>query len=128
MGTGKKKIELKMRETEEQRMVTFSKRRKGLFKKISELHCMTGAETAIIAFSPAGKPYTHGEPSFNSTMGRFIGYNEEDDYDNDDTDTFKSLLEAIQVDDYWDPDELGSLKQKLKEICGILVSRRDDNV
>ncbi|KAF7145455.1 hypothetical protein RHSIM_Rhsim04G0025000 [Rhododendron simsii] len=51
MGTGKRK------EKEEQRMVTFSKRRKGLFKKAHELHCLTGADIAIIAFSATLEGY-----------------------------------------------------------------------
>ncbi|KAG5551328.1 hypothetical protein RHGRI_009666 [Rhododendron griersonianum] len=51
-------------------MVTFYKRRKGLFKKAHELHCLTGADIAIVAFSLAGRPYTHGEPSFESTIDK----------------------------------------------------------
>ncbi|KAK2965351.1 hypothetical protein RJ640_013814 [Escallonia rubra] len=68
MGTGKKKIEIKKKEKESDRMVTFSKRRRGLFKKAHELHTKTGAEVAILVFSPAGNPYSHGEPSFDATV------------------------------------------------------------
>nr|XP_016508956.1 PREDICTED: agamous-like MADS-box protein AGL29 [Nicotiana tabacum] len=61
MGTGKKKIEIKQIMKETSRMVTFSKRRKGLFKKALELESMTGARVAAIVFSPTGKPYTYGD-------------------------------------------------------------------
>ncbi|XP_016508949.1 agamous-like MADS-box protein AGL29 [Nicotiana tabacum] len=44
-------------------MVTFSKRRKGLFKKTLQLESMTGARVAAIVFSPTGKPYTCGDVS-----------------------------------------------------------------
>ncbi|XP_058217599.1 MADS-box transcription factor 23-like [Rhododendron vialii] len=72
MGTGKKKIEIKMREKGEQRMVTFSKRRQGLFKKAYELHRLTGAHVASVVFSPTGRPYVHGNPSFDATIDRYL--------------------------------------------------------
>ncbi|KAJ8540263.1 hypothetical protein K7X08_030182 [Anisodus acutangulus] len=66
MGTGKK-IEIKQIIKEASRMVTFSKRRKGLFKKASQLESMTGARVAIVVFSPTGKPYTCGD--VNAAIG-----------------------------------------------------------
>ncbi|KAG5544996.1 hypothetical protein RHGRI_017453 [Rhododendron griersonianum] len=51
MGTGKKMKEINMREKGEQRMVTFSKRRHGLFKKAHELPCLTGAHVASVILS-----------------------------------------------------------------------------
>ncbi|KAH7861481.1 hypothetical protein Vadar_026729 [Vaccinium darrowii] len=75
MGAGKKKIEIKMREKGEQRMVTFSKRRQGLFKKAHQLHCLTGAHIASIVFSPAGWPFVHGDPSFDATIDRYLKIN-----------------------------------------------------
>lgn len=61
MGTGKKEIKNKKITKELSRMVTFSKRRKGLFKKAEELHSKTGANVAIIVLSPAGRPYVYGD-------------------------------------------------------------------
>ncbi|KAG5626287.1 hypothetical protein H5410_011505 [Solanum commersonii] len=61
MGTGKKKIEMEKITKETSRMVTFSKRRKGLFKKAKELEFMTGSRVASVVFSPTGRPYTCGD-------------------------------------------------------------------
>ncbi|XP_059310634.1 MADS-box protein SVP-like [Lycium ferocissimum] len=68
MGTGKKKIEIQKITKETSRMVTFSKRRKGLFKKAKELESMTGSRVASVVFSPTGKPYTCGD--VNSAIER----------------------------------------------------------
>ncbi|GMP97437.1 hypothetical protein CsSME_00045693 [Camellia sinensis var. sinensis] len=72
MGSGKKKIEIKRVEKEGQRMVTFSKRRHGLFNKARQLRSLTGADIAILTFSPAGRPYTHSEPSFDALVDRYL--------------------------------------------------------
>ncbi|XP_062020665.1 agamous-like MADS-box protein AGL62 [Rosa rugosa] len=52
--------------------VTFSKRRSGLFKKASELCTLCGVEVAIVAFSPANKPYSFGHPEVDSLIDRFL--------------------------------------------------------
>ncbi|XP_009796162.1 MADS-box transcription factor 23-like [Nicotiana sylvestris] len=64
MGTGKKKIQIEKITKETSRMVTFSKRRKGLFKKAGELESMTGSRVAAVVFSPTGRPYTCGNVSY----------------------------------------------------------------
>lgn len=71
MGTGKKKIEIKRKEKESDRLVTFSKRRKGLFKKAHQLHSLSGANIALLVFSPANKPYVYGHPSFDATVDHY---------------------------------------------------------
>ncbi|EPS69906.1 hypothetical protein M569_04857, partial [Genlisea aurea] len=53
--------------------VTFSKRRAGLFKKASELCTLSGADAAVIVFSPADKVYCFGHPNVQSVVGRFAG-------------------------------------------------------
>ncbi|KAK4857573.1 hypothetical protein QYF36_002871 [Acer negundo] len=53
-------------------MVTFSKRRQGLFKKASEYAAKTGSQVAILVFSPAGKPYMHGSPCFDTVVQKFM--------------------------------------------------------
>ncbi|TYH78014.1 hypothetical protein ES332_D04G196100v1 [Gossypium tomentosum] len=49
---GRKKTQMKMIENKEDRLVTFSKRRLGIYKKISELSILCGTEILFIVFSP----------------------------------------------------------------------------
>ncbi|KAK1620242.1 hypothetical protein QYE76_025759 [Lolium multiflorum] len=70
-GTGRKKIEIRPIESEEARQVCFSKRRTGLFKKVSELSTLCGAEVAAVVFSPGGKVFSIGHPSVDSVLDRF---------------------------------------------------------
>ncbi|KAI9198773.1 hypothetical protein LWI28_021937 [Acer negundo] len=72
---GKQKIEIKRIEDDSDRLVTFSKRRSGIFKKASEIVTLTGAEIGIIVFSPTGKPYSFGHPSIEAISNRFLGVN-----------------------------------------------------
>jgi hypothetical protein len=68
--TGRKKIEIRPIESEEARKVCFSRRRTGLFNKLSELSTMCGAEVAAVAFSPGGKAFSFGHPSVESVLDR----------------------------------------------------------
>ncbi|KAF3789858.1 Agamous-like MADS-box protein [Nymphaea thermarum] len=57
----------------QRRDVTFSKRRKGLFKKAQELCCLTGATVGIICISEAGNPFTFAyPPPANGNDGRLF--------------------------------------------------------
>lgn len=55
------------------RLVTFSKRRSGLFKKASELSTLCGVDIAMIVFSPAKKVFSFGHPSVESVVNRYLG-------------------------------------------------------
>ncbi|KAL1224125.1 Agamous-like MADS-box protein AGL62 [Cardamine amara subsp. amara] len=57
---GRQKIEIKEIKEESKRQVTFSKRRRGLFKKSAELSVLTGAKIAVITFSRCGRIYRFG--------------------------------------------------------------------
>ncbi|KAI7725822.1 hypothetical protein M8C21_031779, partial [Ambrosia artemisiifolia] len=54
---GRKKIEMKRIEDKSSRLVTFSKRRAGLFKKARHLSVLCDADVAVIVFSARGKLY-----------------------------------------------------------------------
>ncbi|XP_065879475.1 floral homeotic protein AGAMOUS-like [Euphorbia lathyris] len=70
---GKQKIEMKKIENEEDRLISFSKRRSGIYKKSSELVTLCGAEIGFLVFSPAGKPFSFGHSSLESITNRFLG-------------------------------------------------------
>ncbi|XP_050379669.1 agamous-like MADS-box protein AGL62 [Argentina anserina] len=59
-------------------MTTFSKRRNGLFGKASEFCRLSGAEIAIIVFSPGNRVYQFGHPSADSIIDRYDLRTEDD--------------------------------------------------
>lgn len=83
MGKGKRKIAIEKIVNEQSRMVTFSKRRKGLFKKAQELNSKTGSSIALLVLSKAGRPYVYGAPSFDSVADQFLSSNSTDSHQND---------------------------------------------
>ncbi|CAK7331232.1 unnamed protein product [Dovyalis caffra] len=69
---GRQKVEMKRIENEEDRLVSFSKRRSGIYKKASELVTLTGSEIAFVTFSPGGKPFSFSHPSVEHVTNRFL--------------------------------------------------------
>ncbi|KVI09341.1 agamous-like MADS-box protein AGL62 [Cynara cardunculus var. scolymus] len=69
---GRKKIEIKRIEEVNNRQVTFSKRRAGLFKKASELCILTGAQIAILVNSPGGRVFAFGHPTADALIDRYL--------------------------------------------------------
>ncbi|XP_031505430.1 uncharacterized protein LOC116267705 [Nymphaea colorata] len=60
---GRRKISMGFISDQRKRHVTFSNRRKGLFKKAQELGCLTGATIGIVCFaSEAGNAFTFSYP------------------------------------------------------------------
>ncbi|GAV92242.1 SRF-TF domain-containing protein [Cephalotus follicularis] len=72
---GRQKIEMKMINNEDDRVITFSKRRSGIYKKASELVTLCGAELGIVIFSPTGKPFSYGHPSIEAITNRYLNIN-----------------------------------------------------
>lgn len=70
---GKRVIEMKRIESDNNRIVSFSKRKSGIYKKANELAVKTGAQVGFLAFSPSGKPYSFGHPSMEAISNRFLG-------------------------------------------------------
>ncbi|PRQ18975.1 putative transcription factor MADS-type1 family [Rosa chinensis] len=70
---GRRKIEIKKINNKAYLKATFSKRRKGLFRKAAELCHMCGAEIAILTVSPGGKFYNFGHPYVDSIIARYCG-------------------------------------------------------
>uniref|UniRef100_I1Q2J0 MADS-box domain-containing protein n=1 Tax=Oryza glaberrima TaxID=4538 RepID=I1Q2J0_ORYGL len=69
---GKQKIEMCCIDGKEKRQVTFSKRRRGLFKKASEISTLSGASVAIVSFSKAGNVFAFGSPSVDAVLRRHV--------------------------------------------------------
>ncbi|XP_010478370.1 PREDICTED: agamous-like MADS-box protein AGL29 [Camelina sativa] len=69
---GKQRIKIKKIEKDEDRLVTLSKRRNGIYTKLSELAILCGADFAFLGYSGSGKPYTFGSPSFQAVVERFL--------------------------------------------------------
>ncbi|MBA0556946.1 hypothetical protein Golob_027007, partial [Gossypium lobatum] len=55
----RKRIQIKKIDNVAARQVTFSKRRRGLFKKAHELSVLCDAEVALIVFSATGKLFDY---------------------------------------------------------------------
>ena len=61
----RQKIEIKKIDSIAARQVTFSKRRRGLFKKAQELSTLCDAEIAITVFSATGKLFEYASSRFH---------------------------------------------------------------
>ncbi|KAL3497886.1 hypothetical protein ACH5RR_040618 [Cinchona calisaya] len=72
-GCGRRKIEIKKIEKKKSLLVTFSKRRASLFKKVEILSNLSGANIAIIVQSPGGKIFAAGAGApINSILARYL--------------------------------------------------------
>ncbi|CAN1316461.1 Agamous-like MADS-box protein AGL62 [Linum perenne] len=70
---GRQKIPMSKIEKDSDKMITFSKRRSGIYKKASELVTLTGCEIGFLVFSPAGKAFSFAHPPFDYIVKRFMG-------------------------------------------------------
>ncbi|KAI9079268.1 hypothetical protein K1719_038753 [Acacia pycnantha] len=70
----RKKIEIKKIDNITARQVTFSKRRRGLFKKAKELATLCDAEIGLIVFSSTGKLYDYASSSMQQVTQRHDMY------------------------------------------------------
>ncbi|KEH31380.1 putative transcription factor MADS-type1 family [Medicago truncatula] len=69
---GRKKIEIELVDNKKARNVTFSKRRSGLFKKASDLSILCNARVGIVGFTPGGKPFAFGSPTFEAVTNVYL--------------------------------------------------------
>ncbi|XP_027160327.1 MADS-box protein AGL24-like isoform X2 [Coffea eugenioides] len=66
----RQRIQIKRIDNLTARQVTFSKRRRGLFKKAQELSTLCDAEIALIVFSATGKLFEYGSSSMMQVIER----------------------------------------------------------
>lgn len=74
---GRGKISIERIENLTSRQVTFTKRRKGLFKKARELSILCDADVGIIIFSSTAKIYEYASNCMQSLLDRYYKANEE---------------------------------------------------
>ncbi|MCD7458213.1 hypothetical protein HAX54_037556 [Datura stramonium] len=87
---------MKLIESREARIVTFSKRKRGLFKKADALSTLTGADVGVLLFSPTGKPHFYGSTSIDKIIDKFLEL-KLDDREQDHVDVGKSnVFEAFE--------------------------------
>ncbi|XP_038718071.1 MADS-box protein JOINTLESS-like isoform X2 [Tripterygium wilfordii] len=67
----RQKIKIKKIDNITARQVTFSKRRRGLFKKAEELSVLCDAEVALIVFSATGKLFDFASSSMKHMLSRY---------------------------------------------------------
>ncbi|XP_030518671.1 agamous-like MADS-box protein AGL62 [Rhodamnia argentea] len=72
---GRQRIDMKRIENENDRLITFSKRRSGIYKKSNELVTLCGAQVGVAVFSPAGKPFSFAHPSIDAVANWFLNRN-----------------------------------------------------
>ncbi|KAG0477999.1 hypothetical protein HPP92_012718 [Vanilla planifolia] len=68
----REKIQIKKIDNATARQVTFSKRRRGIFKKAEELAILCDAEVGLIVFSSTGKLFEFASSSMNEIIGKQI--------------------------------------------------------
>ncbi|XAR48497.1 hypothetical protein NMG60_11031332 [Bertholletia excelsa] len=75
----REKIKIRKIENISARQVTFSKRRRGLFKKAQELSVLCDADVALIIFSSTGKLFEYASSNMKDVIGKYyrISTNEE---------------------------------------------------
>ncbi|XP_057763614.1 MADS-box protein JOINTLESS-like isoform X7 [Salvia miltiorrhiza] len=78
----RQKIQIKKIDNLSTRQVTFSKRRRGLFKKAQELATLCDAEIALIVFSATGKLFDYSSSSMMQIIQRLKKLQSEGSYSN----------------------------------------------
>ncbi|KAL3650957.1 hypothetical protein CASFOL_007360 [Castilleja foliolosa] len=73
---GRQRIPIRLIENQDDRYATFSKRRRGLYKKSSELSTLCDADVGLIIFSPTNKPFSFWHPTPESVIGRYRNPNQ----------------------------------------------------
>ncbi|XP_073291035.1 agamous-like MADS-box protein AGL29 [Primulina huaijiensis] len=110
---GRRKIEMKLIADENARVVTFSKRRSGLFKKATELSTLCAAKIAIIVFSPCNRAYSFGNPNVDHVTDQFLSH-----FPMPNQQSFNPVTNMQQLKDRCDQinEEMEIKKRKGKEI------------
>ncbi|KAH7331346.1 hypothetical protein KP509_20G028400 [Ceratopteris richardii] len=103
--TGRAKIPITWIKSDASRHVTFTKRRKGLKKKVEELAILCGVEVCLICFAPqAGKssstPYSWGLPGVAHVINKYrsLSKEEQDKKKLDNTSLLEQQIKKLKVE------------------------------
>ncbi|XP_057763610.1 MADS-box protein JOINTLESS-like isoform X5 [Salvia miltiorrhiza] len=117
----RQKIQIKKIDNLSTRQVTFSKRRRGLFKKAQELATLCDAEIALIVFSATGKLFDYSSSSMMQIIQRLKKLQSEGSYSNRHRQTLNNQQSNFQAGgDNYDAinKEFTSLTLELRQLNG----------
>lgn len=125
---GRQKIEMKKIENEEDLLVSFSKRRSGVYKKATDMIALSGGEVGIVIFSPSGKPFSYGHPSVDYVINRFMNQNQPEN--NDCTHRFMEAHRQMKISEAMEQynellDLLEAVKERQKSLLRKARTRRN---
>ncbi|KAF3449904.1 hypothetical protein FNV43_RR05983 [Rhamnella rubrinervis] len=124
---GRQKIEMKLIKNEEDRSITFSKRKSGIFKKASEISTLCGAQVGVVIFSSSGKPLSYANPSIDSLANRFLNQLEEDDETHPLVEIHRQMrLEKLNKEYNQLKTDLEAVKEKGKELKRLAKERGEE--
>ena len=109
----RRKVEMIKMNSEEDRLVSFSKRKSGIYKKATELSTLCSAEVGIVIFSPNGKPFSLGHPCVETITNKLLSENHTP------CDANQNLLEAYRRV------KLTELHQNYKEACKQMKTAKE---
>ena len=99
MAPKRRRTEIAAIEHSASRFVTYSKRRKGLFNKASELSTFCGIRVAVVVFSPAGKPIKFLSHPSNDILSEYLAVASPSSVDwiERESDTMEDIDSVIEV-------------------------------
>ncbi|EOA34634.1 hypothetical protein CARUB_v10022197mg [Capsella rubella] len=120
MGGLKRKIDIKKIGKKDPRAVTFSKRRKGLYSKASDLCLLSDAQMAILATPVSSNShasfYSFGHSSVDSVVEAFLTDQTPPRNDDGDDEKLGFWWEDESLIDSEDPEELGEMIDSMKKM------------
>lgn len=132
-GKGRRKVEIKKIEDASSRMVAFSKRKKGLFNKASELHRLCDANIAVVIQSPSGRLFSFGKPSADSVIDKFLRDAGDNHQNKGETGDVEESTETLQLEEeeeevkYWWEESIKDLSfEELKKYMVSLEALRNN--
>ncbi|WCJ36122.1 K-box region and MADS-box transcription factor family protein [Euphorbia peplus] len=129
-GTGKKKIDIRKIENKLHLKTAFTKRRKGLFKKVEEYCASSGIDAAVFTFSPYGRAYAFGSPSPIQVIDRFYA---QDNVHVSSSEDIEEVIEECDSGFWWlkapmdvESCEIHKFRDSLREFKKNLIERMED--